>query len=321
MAVYSLMTDAIPDPEVRVIRFLGRASGALLLAHLALLTVPSDVHAQLRRVTHREVKRRYIVFVPASYATTPERRYPVVLHFHGGGMTAAEQMLYTRMNDAADRHGFIVAYPQGIAQDWNVGFGMSYSEGSDDVGFTEAILDDLATSFRIDTSRVYATGLSRGGFFVHRLAAELSHRFAAVASVGAPMPVPVRDGFQPRAPRRPIGVMQVHGTGDEVVMYGGKPDHYLSAEASQAYWAAQRGLEGAEATSQELDADASDGTHVTVHTRSTAHHAAVLVTIHDGGHTWAGADRFNVGLPLGRTSGDIDLNDVMWRFFAAHQRR
>ena len=56
-------------------------------------------------------------------------------------MTMAEQMLYTQMNRAADRHRFIVVYPQGIKQDWNVGFGMSYLAGTDDVGFTQAMLD------------------------------------------------------------------------------------------------------------------------------------------------------------------------------------
>jgi polyhydroxybutyrate depolymerase len=281
---------------------------------------PGRVPAQAARLTHDEVERRYILYVPASYATSPERHYPVVLHFHGGGMTAAEQMLYSRMNATADRHDFIVAYPQGVSQDWNVGFSQPYAEGIDDVGFAEAVLDQLIATVRVDTTRLYATGLSRGGFFVQRLAAELSHRLAAVASVGAPLPVPVRDEQRPRAAPVPIGVMQVHGTADEVVMYPGKPGHYLSATEAHDYWTERNGFAGAAPMTEQVDADLSDSTRVTVLTVQRGGRAVTLVTVHGGGHTWPGADPFNVGLPIGRTTRDIDVNEMMWRFFAAHRR-
>ena len=117
----------------------------------------------------------------------------------------------------------------------------SYAEGTDDIGFTEAILDHLTATFRMDTTRLVATGLSRGGFFTQRLAAERSHRLPAIASVGAPLPMPVQEAHAPWWPRAPIGV--------------------------------------------------------------------------------AGADPFNVGLPIGRTSRDIDLNEIIWRFFAGHRRQ
>ncbi len=68
-----------------------------------------------------DVKRRYIVYVPKSYEAVKDKNFPVVFNFHGGGMTMAEQMLYTQMNKMADKHDFIVVYPQVIKQDWNVG--------------------------------------------------------------------------------------------------------------------------------------------------------------------------------------------------------
>jgi polyhydroxybutyrate depolymerase len=45
-----------------------------------------------------------------------------------------------------------------------------------------------------------------------------------------------------------------------------------------------------------------------------------LVTIKDGGHTWAGADAFNIGLPIGKTSRDIDANEVIWQFLSKHRK-
>lgn len=144
----------------------------LLISLLVLACTSLPVLAQVSSLVHKEEKRRYIVYTPEAYQSQPQQNFPVVFNFHGGGMSMAEQMLYTQMNKTAERHRFIVVYPQGIKQDWNVGFGMDYLAGTDDVGFTQAILSKLKQDYRIDDKRVYATGLSRGGFFALRLAAE-----------------------------------------------------------------------------------------------------------------------------------------------------
>ncbi len=299
----------------RVARLLG-----LLLGFLVFLSAPVSVCAQVTSITHNDVKRRYIVYTPTSYEANPERHYPVVLNFHGRGSTMAEQMLYTGMNRTADLHDFIVVYPQGIGQDWNVGFDQSYREGTDDVGFTDALLDRLAQDYRIDPRQVFATGLSRGGFFSHRLAAELSHRIVAIAAVGAPMPKPVIDEQVARSDVFAVGVMIIHGTADRIVLYDGKPGGYLSAEESFTYWTARNGLGEVGTTLAQFDRDPADGTSIRIHETAEGPHRVALVTVHEGGHTWSGVDPFNLGLPLGRTSAEIDLNETIWRFFALHRR-
>jgi polyhydroxybutyrate depolymerase len=292
----------------------------LIAASLLVQVLPTTAHAQARSITHAGEKRRYIVYTPSSYASDSTRRYPVVLNFHGGGMTMAEQMLYTGMNRMADAERFIVVYPQGLQGDWNVGFGTSYRDGTDDVGFTEEVLDQLQREFRVDSARIYATGLSRGGFFSQRLAAELSHRIAAVASVGAPLPNPVAEQQTPRGARFPVGVMLIHGTADRVVAYEGKAGAYLSAPDSYLYWARRNGVSEAAAAARRIDADPDDGTAATLRQSQGGTVSVALVTIENGGHTWAGADPFNVGLPIGGTPQDLALNGVIWRFLARHRR-
>jgi len=292
-----------------------------LIAVLILACTAAPVLAQVNSLLHKDVKRRYLVYTPPSYAAQPQKAFPVVFNFHGGGMTMAEQMLYTQMNRAADRYGFIVVYPAGIKQDWNVGFGMSYLEGSDDIGFTRALLGRLQQDYRLDAGRVYATGLSRGGFFALRIAAELPDLFAAVASVGGPMPDPViRHHAQPGK----VGVLLMHGTADQVVAYGGKADDYLSAQATFDYWLKHNGGAGAP-TRRRIDADLGDGTEVEWIEQQGIEQGGgsrrvALVTIRDGGHTWPGADPFNVGLPIGKTTRDIDANDAIWAFFSRQRR-
>ena len=238
-----------------------------LIALIALSCACHSALAQVGKLVHKEEKRKYIVYTPASYQSEPRQSYPLVFNFHGGGMSMTEQMLYSQMNRTADRHGFIVVYPQGIKQDWNVGFDMPYLEGTDDVGFTQALLAKLKQDYRIDGSRVYATGLSRGGFFALRLAADLPDVFAAVASV-------------------------------EIVA----------------------GLVSVPVRSRTIDPDKGDGTDVTYLEQADGERGVALVTVRDGGHTWPGADPFNIGLPIGKTTRDVDANELMWQFFSRHRR-
>lgn len=277
---------------------------------------PLMAEAQVQTLQHKDAKRRYIVYTPPAYHSAPQQAFPVVFNFHGGGMTMAEQMLYTQMNRAADRHGFIVVYPQGIKQDWNVGFGMDYLAGTDDVGFTQAMLDKLKHDYRIDARRVYATGLSRGGFFALRLAAELPQHFAAVASVGAPMPEPVvaHHGKQEK-----VGMLLIHGTADQVVLYEGKTGGYLSADDTLRYWAKVNGIAAYRPQPQLLSAATGDELKVSL-LETRGQQSVALVSIDGGGHTWPGADAFNIGLPIGKTSRSIDANEMMWAFFSRHGR-
>ncbi|PVX37162.1 PHB depolymerase family esterase [Janthinobacterium sp. 78] len=289
----------------------------LFISLLVLACTGIPVLAQVTSFVHKDEKRRYIVYTPAAYQSQPQQAFPVVFNFHGGGMSMAEQMLYTQMNTAAERHRFIVVYPQGIKQDWNVGFGMDYLAGTDDVGFTQAMLRKLKQDYRIDDKRVYATGLSRGGFFALRLAAELPQQFAAVASVGAPMPVPV---ITHHTVPSPVGMLLIQGTADQVVLYGGNDGGYLSAEDTFAYWRKQNRLEGAAPAARLLPSVPGDDTQVTHVEQGNGAQQVALITIKDGGHTWPGADAFNIGLPIGKTTRAIDANEVMWEFFSRHRR-
>jgi hypothetical protein len=75
----------------------------------------------------------------------------------------------------------------------------------DDVGFTRAVIDDLSRRARIDSRRIYATGISNGGMMAYRLGVELAGRITAIAPVEAVLVVPTNG---PSRPVPPIGVQQ-----------------------------------------------------------------------------------------------------------------
>ena len=267
------------------------------------------------RISFEGVKREFIVYTPKDYDSS-NKKFPVVFNFHGGGMSHLEQMFYTEMNTCADKNQFIVVYPLGINKDWNVGFEMSYKNGTNDIGFTAAIITHLKDKFKIDETALYASGLSRGGFFSHRIAVEMGNVFAAIASIGAPIPDSVRYYNKSTAK---IAVLQIHGTADEVVKYDGKENAYASAMNSFLYWKTQNQINTK--LKEKTHKYGSKNSNVTMIEAKDHGISVKLISIENGGHTWPGAHPFNIGYPLGYTHQKLNVNEVMWDFFKAHKKR
>ena len=170
-------------------------------------------------ITHNNLQREYILYVPANY--TGGSAVPLVFNFHGYTFTANDQMQYGDFRTIADTEGFIIVHPLGTLFNgnthWSVG-GWTTGSTADDVGFTESLLDTLTSDYNIDLARVYSTGFSNGGFFSFLLACQLSHKFAAVASVGGSMTPLIYNNCNPT---HPTPILQVHGTNDGVIAYNG----------------------------------------------------------------------------------------------------
>ena len=269
---------------------------------------PSETHVELE---HDGLSRSYEIHVPPAYdGTTP---IPLVLNFHGLTSTGLAQQENTRMDDTADREGFVVVYPNGIGRSWNVGGGCcgpAAEEDADDVGFARAILEDIGARGCIDTSRVYATGMSNGGFFTFRMACEAADVIAAAAPVAAVYPA----GSE-CTPARPIPIMQFNGTEDPLVSYqGGGINDAPSAPETMAGWLERNGCTGEASVSYEN----GDATCETVD-RCDQGSSVTLCTIEGGGHCWPGQPCRLQG--LGETTLDIDANEAMWGLFSTVQLR
>lgn len=243
------------------------------------------------------------VHVPPSYdAAKPT---PVLLNFHGRNSNAAQEELLSKTTAKADAAGFVVVYPTGIGATWNAGLccGQAQIEGIDDVAFTRALLDELGAELCVDHKRVFATGLSNGGFMANRLACELADRIAAIGPVAGQLL------SSPCTPARPVPVIHFHGNADAIVPYQGGFG-MPSVESSVAAWA---GRNGCSSTAKQTYAK-GDATCV-AYGDCDAGADVMRCTIAGGGHTWPGG----VPVPaLGKTSQDIDATDAMWEFFVAH---
>jgi len=255
-------------------------------------------------------KREYLLYVPKSY--DPTRPTPLVISMHGGGGWPVLQRDVSGWNRLADSHGFIVAYPSGLKvggfRAWRVvhrGPGLAK-----DVRFISDLIDDLEKAYNIDSTRIYANGLSNGGGMAFVLSCTLSDRIAAVGMVAAAQMLP----FDWCTDHRPVPMISFHGTADPVVPYGGgsswvAPFPFPDVPEWTASWA-RRHRCGSETVETAVAADVTRRES----TDCADDAAVVLFTIHDGGHTWPGGEVLPEWF-LGPTSRSIDATGQMWEFF------
>ncbi len=261
--------------------------------------------------TYDGVLRDYILHIPPGYnSSTPA---PLVLNLHGYTSNAQQQQLYTGFDADADTAGYIVVYPNGIANAWNSGFNVPYHSGVDDLGFLSALIDTISVAYTIDPCRVFSTGMSNGGFMSYRLACELEDKIAAVASVTGSMTDSMVYYCQHN---RPVAVMEMHGTADNTVPYNGTTV-FTATEDNLAYWQAHNNCSGSAVTENLPDINQADGATVTKIYFSSCDSATELITykINGGGHTWPGAS-----LTIGVTTQDMRANSEILSFFNRHPK-
>jgi poly(3-hydroxybutyrate) depolymerase len=105
---------------------------------------------------------------------------PLVIDFHPILFNGSFERGNSGYLQLSDRDGFIVAWPNGIDNAWNVGPCCTRSRTVDDVAFARALVDAIKAEGCVDPKRVYATGFSMGGGMSHYLACHAADVFAAV---------------------------------------------------------------------------------------------------------------------------------------------
>jgi polyhydroxybutyrate depolymerase len=223
--------------------------------------------------------RSYILHVPTSY--TGQTPVPLVLDFHPIFGTGAGEEAISGYRALSDQEGFIVAFPNGIDNAWNIGPCCTFSRTVDDEGFARAMVTEISTEGCVDPKRVYATGYSMGGGMSHYLACNAADVFAAVAPAAFDL---LQDSEEPCAPSRPISVISFRGTADPIVPYSGGASnppnglqvtiHFLGAQGTFDKWKTLDGCTGTATTSGECAtySTCSEGVEVELCTKQGGGH-------------------------------------------------
>lgn len=187
-------------------------------------------------ITHDGLIREYLLYVPESY--NDSIKVPLMLNFHGNGDSAGGQMGLADMRNIADSNNFILVYPQGTILNgdshWNNALVSSTNKSSaKDFEFVNALIDKLAVSYNIDSSRIYACGFSNGADFTFALACYNSDKIAAMGAVSGLMYQETIDNCNPL---HPTAIIEFHGTSDYSRPYDGIGDSYASVQEMLNYW-------------------------------------------------------------------------------------
>ncbi len=260
---------------------------------------------------------------PPSISTGP---LPLVVVLHGGFGSGAQAEQAYGWDALADRHGFVVAYPDGVGRSWNAGWccGPARDQDVDDVGFIEAVIEEVSAGFppgspaegRIDQQRVYATGVSNGAMLAYRLACELPGRLAAIGPVAGTMVC--------ECPRpAPVSILHIHGLEDRNIPFaGGVGPRALerrprpSVPSVIEYWRRGAGCGPARVSESHP-----------VRTETAVGPGGIevaLITLAGVGHVWPGSQppppSVSAMLGLDAPSDALDTTGALWSFFAAHGR-
>ena len=235
---------------------------------------------------------------------------PLVFCFHGYNSSANSIMNYTNFNYISDTAGFIVVYPQGTllqgTTHWNVG-GWTLGSSTDDVGFIRSLLDSISYEYNIDSSRVYSTGMSNGGYMSFLLACQLSNKIAAIASVTGSM---TPQTFNSCNPLHPMPILQIHGTNDQVVPYIGDPAWTKSIDDVLQYWIDYNNCNTIPAITTIVDINQFDGSTVEYIVYDQGYNSVSTehFKIYFGSHDWPGV----------WGNMDIHASAEVWKFFTKY---
>jgi polyhydroxybutyrate depolymerase len=216
------------------------------------------------------------------------------------------------LSPKADSAGFIVVYPEGTVinnnRTWNAGLccpPVMYNN-IDDVEFVDHLIDTLKQDYSIDSTRIYASGSSNGAMLCFRLACELSHKIAAIATISA------AHEFFPCNPVNKVPIINFHSLVDSAVLYNGGvgigPSGvcFISQDSTIRIW---RDLNNCFSTDTIVNGGNTGYSFIKVHNCSCNAVFDHYVTS-DGGHSWPGGNPNN-----NPVSYQISATYLLWEFF------
>ena len=294
----------------------GRPGGLpLMRGHGARPDIPDGARYEGRRFACHHGAREYRLYVPTVLPRGPQG---LVVMLHGCTQNSDDFACGTGMNEQAERHGLIVAYPHQTqahnAQScWNWFRPGDQQAGAGEPAILAELARELASEFSVDPSHVFAAGISAGGAMAAILGAAYPEIFSGIGVhsglpqgaahdvVSAFAAMRGEGGLRPTKTANGVRTIAFHGSADATV-HPSNARAVIAAAAGHHHALSRREQgtsEGGRSYTREVVAGA-DGTPLTE-----------LWHVEGVGHAWSG----------GRSEGTYtdptgpDASRAMVRFF------
>ncbi len=302
------LTNLNPSTTYYVRAFIASSNGEYYGNEISFTTLPpsSTINYGINEfeVIFDEIPREYTVYIPENYNHSIPT--PILFAFHGFGGSNNFIMNSAGFNEIADEENFIVVYPQGslilnLFAHWNVG-GFTQISNTDDVAFVDYLISSLSQMYNINLDRVYATGMSNGGFMSFLLACQLSNKIAAIASVTGSMTTQTLNECDPQ---REVPILQIHGTNDPIVPYNGIQEWNTPIDNVLDYWVLNNQCSPNPEVNDLEDINNDNG-------------FTVQEIIYNNGLNGSMVKHFKVngGTHVWFQNEDIDSSSLIWEFFS-----
>ena len=290
------------------------------------LSVDKPSEQKTINITFDGVARNFIVYLPSGYNNSG--KMPLIFAIHGGSGTPEGMINIANFKTIADRDKVVLVYPEGVQKNWNDGRPTAPNQlGINDVGFFNQMCDYMINNYSVDAKKIYATGISNGGFMSTRLGCELSNRIAAIAVNAATIEATT---IAPNCkPNRPVPALYIHGTTDPLVPFlggqitagGTAGGTVLSHFQAIDKWVTINGCNPTP-TVTDLPDIANDGTTIKQRVYSGGANGSEVVSyvVLNGGHTWPQGYQYLNEAIIGKTSQDMNACEVIWTFFKRFSR-
>lgn len=158
--------------------------------------------------------RSYHVRAPDNWdGVTP---LPVMLHFHGWGRQGDLVVNHDRISASTRRRGVLLLAPNGRGRTWDF-----WRSGSADVAFAAAVIEDAATRYPIDRTKIFVSGYSFGSGMAWRYVCDNGNGVVALFAVSGTI------DQRETCAQAPGEVRHVHGLSDNVMDYPRGPGNDL----------------------------------------------------------------------------------------------
>jgi len=294
------------------------------------------------------VTRQYQLFIPSSYKTGNA----LVIALHPATGTGAQFEASSQLDSEASQHGFAIAYPTALLGSqahtvWNGYFSASAFSGTppDDVGFIRALINNLQFNLHPDPKHIYVTGFSLGSLMTERVGVEISDLVAAIAPYEYNLYGYGAGTANTTVPRTiaPISVLVIDGshTGlPNICGYQLNGNVLASIDNDMSYWSGPNANScssfdtTASFCTGAFDPVTGEGIQTTLTEKyATSCGQGTVVQAYKlmgGQHGWYGSTIFTntncsaASSPPCNTSFNhstgMNLNDIIWNFFAAHPK-
>ncbi len=250
-------------------------------------------------------KREFYVFIPS---TAKEINNPAIIAFHGFESNANAMRYLISPDLLAQEYGFVMVYPQGNNNNWNVGIGNdTLLSNADDFEFISQMIDTLIFKYKINKDEIFSLGFSEGA----QMAASYTCKFPGKISAVGMVSYIYKPEFCNFTKKIPVAV--INSKEDKIVPFegGGKFNH-ISHDSAVSYF------KSLNQTNPMSSVVVNKNTAKCISYKNISENVEVIDCIcSKGGHTWPGGIEINEAT-FGKVNNDLNATEFFMKFFSKY---